>query len=45
MLKYVRVSDDHGGQNVESGKLLPGKLDYLEDNFDFSYKEIHTTKN
>ena len=31
------------GRSVESGKLLPGKFDHLEENYDFSYKEIHET--
>ena len=29
------------GKSGESGKLLPGKFDHLEGNYDFSHKEIH----
>ena len=31
------------GKSGESGKLLPGKFDHFEGNYDFSHKEIHKT--
>ena len=31
------------GKSGESGKLLPGKFDHLEGNYDFSPKELHKT--
>ena len=41
----VYLSDNNincrAGKSGESGKLLPGKFDHLEGNYEFSQKEIH----